>query len=601
MGELSPNPADTRDAEEPRGLRMLLIGLILCASLWAFREVVGFGTLPLADDDTNIFFNPHLVAPDGPSLRWMFTNLDYVHRYMPLGWLGFSMAYSLSGLEPWGYHLLNLCTHLLEAWLLFSALCRIVARFSPLAPGRHRLYAAAAATLVWALHPLRVETVAWCSGLLYSEAGIFALLALHARMSELEARERHATPWGWTLLGTAAYGLSVFTYPVALFLPLGLLCLDLAWSRQRTKGLFAAPVAWLALSALSVALNVAARFTVSDYLKPSSLGDFGPLERGLQAAYAVALLVGRTVWPPSVLTMSGGTVFDLDPHDGVWWGCAAVVAVVSFAAWRQRSKRPYLLAAWAAFLVLLAPSLGFMEHPYTAADRYAYLPAWALSAALALALLRPDGRLRVAPCAALFLFSGACAVLCVRQAPVWKDSESFFGRMGRENTSAEVREITVSRMALLRFFRGEVRTARDIARAQLARYPALGGVVLTWQQMEPKAEMTPERAGQQLQEWPAAPWSVIHLAVALSQAKAGWTEDALRHLDASLELSPGYWDARYDRCLFLAELGRPAAVHDWLILKSKAPRTEGARLSFLATKVEPLVRGAKTAGPVPGT
>src|ERR1035438_3385585 len=112
-------------------LRALLVLLLLAFVAWTYRDALDFGFLPLADDDANIFVNPHLSAPGGSALWWMFTDVGYVHRYMPLGWLGFSVTYAGSALDPAGYHAANILFHGLCACLLFGVVVRLLARFEP--------------------------------------------------------------------------------------------------------------------------------------------------------------------------------------------------------------------------------------------------------------------------------------------------------------------------------------------------------------------------------------------------------------------------------------------------------------------------------------
>ena len=570
-------------------LRALMVLFLLCACAWTFRDVVGFESLPLADDDTNIFFNPHLSGPGVAALRWMFTNLDYVHRYMPVGWLGFSVVYSFSGLDPFGYHAANVVLHALNAWLVFLVVVRLVRRFQPEVPETDRLLAAGAAALLWAVHPLRSETVAWCSGMLYSQALFLALLAVHARLSELEARSRGSAAWPWIAAGTLAYAASVLTYPVALFLPLALLIVDLAWrGALRLGSLLIAPLAWCAVSALSILLNIEARYTVSSYLLPSNLADFGVVARALQAFYACALFIGKTFWPVSVLRMSGGTIFELDPRALSWWLCAALIVGLSLAFWALRRRAPFVGLGWAAFLVLMFPNLGFMEHPYTVADRYMYLPGCAFSVVLAFALLRIRPAAR--PLAwALCLACGAfLAALAAGQCQVWRSSDAYFSAVLAHNELDDIRQITVSRLALLRFFGGDVRGGRLSAVEELGRRPDLGGVVLTWRQMAPRAALSAEVAGRRLQEWPAAPWAVLQLEVARSQAKEGRAGDALDHIDSALGLAPEYMDARFYRAVMLADLGRLEAAHDWLIFHGWARGRDRGRDDFLTARIRAL-------------
>ena len=572
-------------------LRPLLVLLLLCAAAWTFREVPGFGSLPLADDDTNIFFNPHLSAPGAASLGWMFTNLDYVHRYMPLGWLGFSAAYVFTGLDPSGYHVANVLLHGLDAWLLFLLVARLLQRASGTASRRP--------TASW---PPRRPSSGSCTrsgtsasprarGCSIRRPSSLRSLAVHARVSEVEARVRGSAHGGWLALGFAGYAASVLTYPVALFLPPAMLILDVAWAgRGRLRGLLPGFLSWSAVAAASIALNVEARYTVRSFLLPVSLRDFGVLSRLLQASFVCADYVWKTLCPACVLRMADTMVFDVDPAQPIWWLCAGLVLGISLLAWALRRRAPYFGLAWLAYVILLVPNLGFMEHPHTAADRYSYLSGCAFSVILAFALLRLRPAARPAAWAVCLACAAVCAPLALRQARVWRDAPSYFAAVLTGTRLDYVRHITVSRQALLQFSGGDVRGGRVKAWQELQSAPDVAGVGLTWKQMAPASPLSPEVAGRTLEEWPAAPWSVLHLQVALQQMKEGRIDDALVHLDAALELSPDYADARFTRGALLADLGRMEAAHDWLVLRGDTRPGDRGRNAFLGSKVAALYR-----------
>jgi hypothetical protein len=549
-------------------LRALFATLIIAAVAWTTREVTNFGFLPLVDDDVNIFYNPHMGAPDAARLHWMFSDFSYVHRYMPLGWLGFSLAYSFSGLDPWGYHMADIVLHGANALLVFLALELLLGRFAPGAPERQRTVAAGLATLLWALHPLRVETTAWCSGLLYSQAAFFALLGVLCRFSELRARaESHGLKAALLLAaGLTAFAASVLTYPVALFLPFAMLLVDRRWidstpGARRTVALGGA--AYCAVALAGLALTLAARGTaLASWLRAPTLEQFGPLDRLLQGAYVAVVYLWRTCWFGAIRWMPL-TLFDTGATRVLGWVAAAILIAISVGVWRCRSSAPYLAVCWVAFLILVIPNLGLSEHPHTIADRYLYFTGIVFSAALAFFLTRhPSAAAACAGAAVIF------ALVSVEEARVWSSTESFQARMS-ENPDPDLAHITAARAGKLRFLEGDVRGGRAIVARELAAAPGIGGVILTWHQVAPLPGVKPTEREGPLEEWPAAPLAVADAQVASIQIEEGRAPDALLHYDQALALSPGYAQARLSRGMLLAAFGYPElALHDWLIVRS---------------------------------
>src|ERR1035438_920996 len=117
------------------------------------------------DDDGAIYQNPHLKGLNMETLRWMFADLRYVWRYAPMFWLTREIIYDIQGLAPFGYHLVSLVVHSLNAVWLFLLLRKLLPIVLPVeskaAPNACRLVCPAFGALLWAVHPLRVEPVAW--------------------------------------------------------------------------------------------------------------------------------------------------------------------------------------------------------------------------------------------------------------------------------------------------------------------------------------------------------------------------------------------------------------------------------------------------------
>jgi hypothetical protein len=555
-------------------LRALFITLLLAAVAWTTREITSFGFLPLVDDDVNIFYNPHLGAPDPSRLHWMATDFSYVHRYMPLGWLGFSLVYAVTGLDPWGYHAAGVLLHAVNAILVFLVLDQVLRRFEGGSPDRDRVICAGLAALLWALHPLRVETTAWCSGLLYSQAGCLALLCVLARFSELRAlsrgrRGRAAICLG---LGWLAYLASMLTYPVALFLPFALAVVDHAWlaagAEDATRARRAARMGAMlyGMTAVAgVALTIYARGTaLASWLKAATIAEFGPLARGLQAAYVAAVYLWRTVWTGDVRGMPL-TLFDAGATGRLGWVAGALLVAITGWAWHLRKRAPYVGVCWACYLILVIPNLGLSEHPHTIADRYLYFTGVVFSAALALAMVRLRSRSALAGTEiACALAAVACAWVSVGQARIWRSTNSFEAHM-MENPDLDLDHITAARAGKLRFLEGDVRGGRNAVWQELGRAPAVGGVILTWSQIAPGAPLSAQVASTRLQEWPAAPFAVANMQIARDQVAEGRLRDALLHLDAALEIAPDYAQARFRRGVILAASGYSGpALHDWL-------------------------------------
>ncbi|HEY1847609.1 MAG TPA: hypothetical protein VGG37_00320, partial [Opitutaceae bacterium] len=87
----------------PGGAAALWLLFLLLVVAWTFRSALGFDFIAI-DDTGNITLNPHMGPPGLWNLGWMFTDADYVRRYIPFGWLGFSVVYSAAGLSAFGFH-----------------------------------------------------------------------------------------------------------------------------------------------------------------------------------------------------------------------------------------------------------------------------------------------------------------------------------------------------------------------------------------------------------------------------------------------------------------------------------------------------------------
>ena len=157
----------------PRALPLLVGALAFVAFLPALD-----GGFVDWDDDRNFLWNTGYRGLGLRELQWMLT-ATWMGHYIPLTWLSLGVNYALGGMEPWGYHLGNLLLHAANAALLFFVARRLLT-VAVISPAPAVALGAAVAALLWALHPLRVESVAWVTERRDVLCGFFYLLAVLA-------------------------------------------------------------------------------------------------------------------------------------------------------------------------------------------------------------------------------------------------------------------------------------------------------------------------------------------------------------------------------------------------------------------------------------
>jgi Flp pilus assembly protein TadD len=380
--------------------------LVAAATLLTFLPVIGFPFLNW--DDQDVFVRNDAIRAPGV-IAWAFTT-RFMEHYQPLAWLTWAGADRTIGLTSSAAHRLNVVLHALCAAMVCVLISRVARKTN--AGGTLSIFIGA---LIWALHPLRVEPVAWASAMPYSLALLFALLAALAWL------ERRA--WIAVILVV----LSLLSRPLAFALPVVLwLIRRPVTARERGALLFAAVCA-----AAAAAAESSARLT-------ASVAEFGPGPRLTLAATAPWRYLWRTVWPAGLTPLDP---LALAPHTepvAMTLGLGAI-ALASAAAWRARRSAPVLAGAWAAYLLLLVPAMGLVPSGLQAtADRYTYMPGVPLSIAIAFLIekwavplfvgdrprkgVRPVFRvLAVAAVATL-------AALTWRQTGYWRDSTTLWTR-----------------------------------------------------------------------------------------------------------------------------------------------------------------------------
>src|SRR5881296_231737 len=201
----------------PRG-RACFFGLLLAVvTIFAYRPAWNGGLL--WDDDVYITNNELLTAPDG--LRRIWFSLDSPSQYFPLVYSTFRIEYALWGLNPTGYHWVNLLLHVANAMLVWRLLACLKV------PG------AWLAGAIFALHPVQVESVAWITERKNVLMGFFFLLTLLAWVAFVDQRTKQ--PWRFYALALVLYVLALSAKSTACTLPAALLLILWLQKRPITK------------------------------------------------------------------------------------------------------------------------------------------------------------------------------------------------------------------------------------------------------------------------------------------------------------------------------------------------------------------------------
>jgi hypothetical protein len=451
----------------------LAAGVALLAGL-TFLPALSAGFVEW-DDPLSIYLNPHIQHLDWASLRWMFTDVRYNPRYMPLTWLDWALTYRLVGLRPFAYHLGSVLLHAANALLLFGLIRRFQTLDSTEAPQPARVsLAAALGTLFWAIHPLRAEPVGWATDRSYPQSLFFLLIALHLYLSAVVPAPGAARPrlayWG----AVGAFACAVLSYPIVLGGAAVLLVLDVYPLRRFTGG-YASPTArkiyleklpFVLLATGALVMTLWARVAVEHFWPaPVGLQKFTAVARVMQALY----VYGYYLWRPFVpigLSPVYTTLISFRPSDAPFVASLLLFVAVSALAVALRWRCPLLLAAWVCHLVLLAASLGLTEHPYFTGDRYAYVQGtlWAVLFAAGLqALWSAPVRRAIAlwAYAAAGIYAAVLGMLAFRQVAIWHDSVRLYTYMIDTLGDDPYREVIHMRLGDLFMRRGEWERARS--------------------------------------------------------------------------------------------------------------------------------------------
>ncbi|MGA3268999.1 MAG: tetratricopeptide repeat protein [Verrucomicrobiota bacterium] len=391
----APNPGNCPPPEGRRRQRWLsfAVCVLLALAVWAvFGQTRRFDFVNY-DDGAYVYDNQvvtHGLTWHGAAWALTYGKIGHWH---PLTWLSHMLDCQLYGLNPAGPHLTNVLLHAANAILLFLLLRNMTGA----------LWRSAVVAAVFAVHPLRVESVAWVSERKDVLSGLFFMVTLlcyakgvscdecrviREENSDSQAKvssspvTRHPSLFYW--LAVVCFALGLLSKSMLVTTPWVLLLLDY-WPLGRftptsdvgvqrftpkafgVKRLLVEKIPFLVLSAASCA----ATLLVPEELAPGNQVSFA---LRLENAFTACLTyIWQMIYPAR---LAGLYPY---PANGPSWAevalALAVFVAVSFAALAGWKKRPYFLVGWLWYLGMLAPVIGLVQISYYAhADRYTYLP-----------------------------------------------------------------------------------------------------------------------------------------------------------------------------------------------------------------------------------
>lgn len=543
----------------------LFVVILAATTIFAYRPAWHGGFL--WDDDAYVTNNELLTAPNGLHRIWF--SLDAPSQYFPLVYTTFRIEYALWGLNPSGYHWVNILLHVANALLVWRLLARLNV------PG------AWLAGAIFAMHPVQVESVAWITERKNVLMGFFFLLTLLAWVVFVD--ERTKRPWRFYGLALVLYGLALSAKSTACTLPAALLLILWLQNKQINWRRIFQTVPFFFFG-LGMGL-VAVWWERYHQGTRGALFALGPIERILIASRAVWFYLGKLIWP-STLTFiyPRWTISPTHLLDYVWLLAAVGLCAAIYFARRYVGRSVEVATVF--FAATLSPVLGLImlyTFRYTfVADHYQYLasigPIALVSAGVA-SLAGAFERSRLLIFGTAVATVATLAVLTWRQSAMYADIEALWRTTLARNPACWMAH---NNLGIVLSQKGEIDEAITHYRTTLEMQPDfsdanynLGNALLQKGEID-EAILHCQKA---VMVQPFDPDAQVALGNSLFQK--GLVDDAIVHYEKALALRPYYVIAHYSLSTALLRKGEPdAAISHCLAALSIQPGYAEARINL---------------------
>jgi tetratricopeptide (TPR) repeat protein len=523
----------------------LLLGIILIviAAGVAYWPALHGGFV--LDDDLLLTENHLVQASDGLYRIWFTSQAT---DYWPVTNSTLWLEWRLWGRNTTGYHVVNLALHVADCLLIWLLLRKLAI------PG------AFLAALLFAVHPVNVESVAWIAQLKNVLSMLFFLLSIlwylnfDTPTAPQNPRQSKTTPQTfrtlfWYALSLAAFVLAMLSKGSVAILPLVLL-LIVWWQRDRVTWrdvLRLVPFFLVAVGLTAVNIWFQAH-TVEGVIRNATF-----LQRLLGAGAVVWFYLWKAILPLDLSFVY--PQWTIEPGNLLWWlPLAAAIAVTMFLVWQRNSPRMKwvrpVLFAWAFFCVALAPVMGFTDVTYMrnslVADHYQYIALLGVVALISAGVVCGSRRLAPFPHHAINIAVGcavgALLIVTRQQTGLYANAMMLYTSTAQLNPNSDLIQLN---LGVEHYKAGEISNAIEHFQAALRIDPAndsahmdLGTALINLgrfddaiQQFQEVLRLKPSSA------------AMAHCSIGIALTKAGRPREAIEHLQQALEINPNHLEA----------------------------------------------------------
>ncbi len=429
-----------------------LVGLLICLVTILVYTPALKNDFVTWDDTLYIVENTQIRSLNLQNLYWMFTTF-HAGFWFPLTWLSHAMDYALWGLNPRMHHLTSIILHGLNALLVFFLAVKLVLRAEvnhntlsstiDKITSSHALIAGSVTALLFSLHPLRVESVAWAAERKDLLCAFFVLLSLLSYLSyTLPSHGKRR--WFWFNASLLLFILALMSKPMAVTLPVVILLLDfyplkrLNRDSTRKVSVLLEKVPFFALSVIFSTLTIVTQ-KIGGAIR--NLEEIYFAARLVNALKAIVFYMIKMIWPAQLVPLYRlPNVIDPWALQYLLSGFV-VLGITVVCLWVMRRKHPLWLTIWLYYLITLLPVLGIIQVGFhSAADRFTYLPGLSFALLLGLvvawmwnkvALFKHKIVFRGLVFLCTFLIISLLGCLTVKQIKIWKNPQTMWSSVIR--------------------------------------------------------------------------------------------------------------------------------------------------------------------------